>query len=124
MKDSEIMTIMGLIRARYPGNQVVPSMTASEEEIALAVQVWHLSLEGAAIADVMTVLHHWFQTSRFAPDPSELRTKALDLDGRRPRRMEMLRRCLKGDSITPEQLRELRELEAGAPLRDAKALSA
>lgn len=119
MTESQIMTLMALIRARYPGNQVVPPTNATDEEVNLAVSTWRVSLEDAMPADVMAALNQWFKVSRFAPDPSELRTKALDLDGNRPRRIKFLQQCVQGDSINAEGLAELKALLDGAPYRPA-----
>lgn len=116
MDQSEISDIIGVIGLRYPRNDVLPPTLDTKAARDAVVKVWHDVLGDLPGEDVRAVLAHWSKTQRFAPDPSELRQRALDLDGLRPERIELLRQMVQGETIGETKRQELAALEAGAPL--------
>lgn len=122
MNHSEILELMALIRLRYPKNDVIPASDEAEETLVAAAKTWEMTLDDVSAEDASAALLRWFKTQKWAPDPSELRMLALDLDGARTRRISDLRRWQDAGTISPEARRELTDLENGAPLLREKAL--
>lgn len=116
MNLSEVADLIVLIRTRYPKNDVLPMTHMTDEAQRAVVQTWHDVLGDISGGDVLAVFRQWSKTQRWAPDPSELRQRALDLDGLRPERIELLRQMVQGETIGETKRKELADLEAGAPL--------
>lgn len=122
MNAKEIAAIIGLIQIRYPRNEVLPPSDADQATQRAVVAAWQMVLDDVSAEDANAALLRWFKTQKWAPDPSELRMLALDLDGARTQRITELRRWLDAGTISPEARRELTDLENGAPLQRKPAL--
>lgn len=111
-----------MVEIRYPTAILKRSGVPDDEAVAGTIKAWGMVLDDVSAEDVFSVWHVWMKSQKWAPDPSELRLRALDRDGRRPARMQQLQRALDAGTCTLEMRWELAELEAGAPLREMVAL--
>jgi hypothetical protein len=119
MNERDVTTLLGLIQARYPKATLYPAMSDPQQALALTVKVWAGVLDDVRGEDVLTVFHQWSKNEKWAPDPSELRERAMNLDGRRLKRIFDLRLSYRAGGLTnPDAQAELAELESGQPLRD------
>lgn len=76
MTKQEAARVLAVIQSRYPAANYGRADTAAE--------AWALTLDDVPYGSVMGALGKWFKTSRWPPDPSELRAQVLAEAGAAP----------------------------------------
>lgn len=67
MNQQQVAKLLLVIAARYPTSRLL------EQDEALTVQAWHMTLSDVPYEAAEKALADWFRTEKWAPDPSELR---------------------------------------------------
>jgi hypothetical protein len=73
MTIEETKQILTILSARYVGAKLW------DQDPALTIRVWHMSLDDVPFPAAERVLVMWFRDEKWPPDPSELRDRAFGL---------------------------------------------
>ena len=103
MNTTEVTKLLAVIAARYPNSKVL------EQEPGLTIQAWHMTLDDVSLADAQRVLVDWFKAEKWAPDPSEIRSRLAERHEAVAHEQELARLIAhaRSFSLPPSPLREI-----------------
>lgn len=76
MNQQDVAKLLSVVAARYPTSKVW------EQDEALTVQAWHMTLDDVPYPAAERAMVAWFKEHKWAPDASEVREEAFGLMAR------------------------------------------